>query len=356
MILKRTYVIFALISMLFLAACAGNSEANSNNEASENNNNNQSSENDAVDEDKSYAEIGETFELIGYYSDEPMDVTVNDITIEKKEDHTEYIEEIYGDLDDTDSIALIDMTVVNKGETDIGYGDFIPQFSGMNTEVDVTYPEHETLATGDDPYDEVIEPGEELHFVGSTILTEPAMEYSSVLLFSGYEADEGPFVYTVPQSEHKTPVGTYGLEEEVFPVDHGDEGGLGVTFHDVYTEESVDEMDNEGLEGEELTYLAMDVTFENTTDEAISYDYAVPSVRTGDIENILLNQGRSADRIVPKDGEAFWSYDEDIQPGEKLEATIYAGVEKGKEDEAIISYFPYSMAISESTTINIDPN
>ncbi|MEJ8776312.1 hypothetical protein [Pseudogracilibacillus sp. ICA-222130] len=356
MMLKRTYIIFAVVSMLFLAACGENKEANSNNEANENNNSNQSSENSAAEEDKNYAEIGETFELIGYYSNEPMDVTVNDISIEKKEDHKEYIEDIYGDFDDVDSIALIDMTVVNKGEADIGYGDFIPKFSEMNAEIDVTYPEHETLEAGDDPFNEVIEPGEEIHFVGSVVLTDPALEYSSVLLFNGYEADEGPFVYAVPQSEHKTPVGTYSLEEEVFPVDHGDDGGLGVTFHDVYTEESVEEMESKGIAGEELTYLAMDVTFENTTDEAISFNFAVPYVRTGDIENIVLDQGLSADLIVPKEGEAFWAYDENMEPGEKLEATIYAGVEKGKEEEAIISYFPYNMAISESTTITIDPN
>src|SRR5699024_5591492 len=320
---KNTYVLFLMMmGLLLLAACGddNNASSNTNDVANANNTNDNQTNDDVTKEDKLYFEFGETFELEGYYSKEPMNITINDVWLESVEDHEEYVEEIYGDSEVFD-VVMIDMTVENKGESDIAYGDFIPKYTGMNTEFDVTYPENDKVSQDEDPYNAVLEPGEETQFVGSVITIEPYLEFSSAIMFNGYQAEDELVVFAVPQEDQKTPIGTYGLDESIYPVNYGEDGGVEIVLHDVNFEEKVDGLEHEG----DVTYIAYDVTITNESDERVELDSVMPyNYVDEEVENVILDVEGRASHIVTEDGKEFKSYDESIEPKETIKGTIYS--------------------------------
>lgn len=351
--LKR--ILFLFILLLLLAACGDKDEKGENNTSKNDSIENEKNEDEDTTNQKPYYDIGETFELIGYYSDGPMDITVNDIWIDPAEDHIEYIEEINTEVEDGMRVAFIDMTVKSKSDDPIGFGDFIPLYTGTNNDVDFTYPKNDDYTDWEAIWDEALEPGEEINLVGAIILSDKYVEFESAFTFNGHEPQDGNQVLHVPQEERNSPLGTYDFDEPIYPIDYGKDGGVEIVFHEV---DKVEEIDGVEKNKDTDEILAFDITVTNHTDQDQPFDQALPFAHPERIEKTTLTMMRLS-TFYNEAGELVDIYNGPeayLKPGEIRKGTIYASFDPDEIDQIMISFFPYTFLFISDFSLQLNYN
>lgn len=352
--------IFILASVLLLAACGnqdtdnGNkSNAQTKSDISQQQEKDKTKENKEIENEKTYREIGETFELTGYYSDGLMDITINDVWTEQGKDHAAYIEEVYSDIEEK-RIAFIDFTVKNKSDKSVEYFDFLPLYSDGNSEPDLSYPKNDTFLNFDDFQNHSLEPGEEKNLVGAITLLDAYSEYQSAFTWNGQELDSGAIVFPIPQNEQKSPIGVYDIGQPFYPINHGEDGGVEVTIQDISVEKSPAGIDDNNF----TTFLALDMAIANQTKQNQTIDISFPSPHT---EPVIAGEipGTVHSNYFSKNGAFINPYEGNesiLEPGETIEGKLYIGIQEEEIDTVKLAYYPYSMLIDSRFALQINYN
>lgn len=358
--MKMQTRILVLASILLVTACsnqdtdAGNKEnAQKPSDISQQKEKDTTNENKGIENDKFYREIGETFELTGYYSDGLMDITINDVWIEPGEAHADYIEEVYSDIEEK-RIAFVDFTVKNKSDESIGYFDFLPINTDGNSEPDLSYPKNETFVSFDDFQNHSLEPGEEINLVGAITLLDAYSEYHSAFTWNGQELDSEAVVFFIPQDEQKSPIGIYDIGQPFYPINHGEDGGVEVTIQDISVEKAPAGIEDDNF----TTFVAVDMTIANQTQQNQRIDIAFPTPYT---EPVIAGKmpGTVHSNYFSKNGMFINPYEGNesiLEPGETMEGKLYIGVLEEAIDTVKLAYYPYTMLLDSRFALQINYN
>lgn len=340
---KRPYSFYGFLlfflSAIFIVGCSSNSDGkNVNSNAPEENESTSSNSIDAAEGDNAepetsnlYHEIGETFEMTGYYSDVPAEVTVNEIWVENGSEHQEFIESSLASPTDDDVVVFVDYTVKNIGDTDMTIGDLIPEYTEANTEIDLSYPENDTFTDFMEAFQVPLEAGESMNLTGAVAVDEKA-QYTSALMWN-ITQEIPEIVFHTPQDERRDKIGTYDLGEDIYLADHGDDTFYKVNINNVEITENY-----EGFEknDENNAFLAIDMEFENQLKDDVTLYQTFPSAVVDDNEVV------HSDHLVI-DGETvedlYEGPDGKIAPGETIQGTVFLELMNEDSEDAQLLYF-----------------
>ncbi|MFD1413216.1 hypothetical protein [Oceanobacillus jeddahense] len=332
----RTLILFIALAV-FMMGCGSNSDENNDDsntaDQNEETETNAAAEEDANDESEAsdlYHEIGETFEMTGYYSDVPAEVTINDIWMEDDPEHQEYIEDNIASPTEDDVVVFVDYTVKNVGDTDMTIGDLIPEYTDANIELDLSYPENDTFTDFTESFQVPLEAGESMDVVGA-VPADKNDQYTSALMWN-ITQDVPEIVFHTPQDERRDKIGTYDIGEDMFLFDQGEDSFYRVNISNI---EVVEEY--EGIEkfDDNSSFFAIDMEFENQLEEDVSLYGTFPSV-FADGQEAIHSGNLVIDGQVVED--LYEGPEGKISPGETIEGTVYLEVIDENMEEVELLY------------------
>lgn len=331
----RLLFLLSVITLLFITGCSQDTDdvPEAASPAGTTEEETTTSEDDASAEasNELYHEIGETFVITTYYSDADAEVTVNKVWTEPADDHLEYVEERVSSIEEDTNVTLIDYTVKNISDEDISLSDLLPTYTAANTEVDVSYPENDLFTDELESYDYILEPSDTLDLVGA-VITEENDQYTSAFLWN-ITQDIPEVVFFTPQSELESKIGVYEIGEPIYLLDYKDNGSLQATINDVNIEEDPD-IEQESVDLSQMSALVVDITIENTIDDVITIEQALPvPVIDGEMVTRTFNFNSDGNWIDLYESEGV------LEKGDKITGKAYISVEKDKINDVQLYYF-----------------
>ncbi|WP_080875804.1 DUF5067 domain-containing protein [Oceanobacillus timonensis] len=327
---------------VFMIGCSSNSEENNGDSNAEGQTESVSADDAEAEEEDAdvesgasdlYHEIGETFEMIGYYSDVPAEVTVNDIWIEDDPEHQEYIEDNIASPTEDDVVVFVDYTVKNVGDTDMTMGDLIPEYTDANTELDLSYPENDTFTDFTESFQVPLEAGESMDVIG-TVPADKKDQYTSALMWN-ITQDVPEIVFHTPQEERRDKIGTYDIGEDMYLFGQGEDSFYRVNISNIEVVE-----DYEGIErfDDDSSFFAIDMEFENQLEEDVSLYSTFPSAFANGQEAIYSDNLVIDGQVVE---DLYEGPEGEISPGETIEGTVYLEViDENMEDVKLLYLNP----------------
>ncbi|MFD1388795.1 hypothetical protein ACFQ4Z_18680 [Oceanobacillus oncorhynchi subsp. oncorhynchi] len=327
----RTLLLFIAFAVLMIG-CSSNSDENNEDSSAAADQNEETEDtaangtwkeatNDESEGSDLYHEMGETFEIEGYSSGVPAEITVNEIWIEDGDDHQAFIEESIASPSEDDAVAFVDYTVENIGDRSINMGDVIPEYAALNGsfDLDLSYPENNTFTDQLASFQESLDEGESMDLVGAVAADEKSL-YAGALMWN-FMQDIPEIVFHTPQDERRDQIGTYDIGEDMYLNDYGEDTFFKVNISNVEINEGNENLD---LRDETESVLAVDMTFENQLDEDVTLYHKFPQPH---VEGLVDGQGANSSVHLVIDGQPVEDLYEGpegkIGPGETLEGTVY---------------------------------
>lgn len=285
---------------------------------------------------KLYHEIGETFDVQGYYSEEPLEVTVQKIWMEDGDEHRQYIEENVSSPEDNATVTFIEFTVTNLGTSAVPYVDIIPKYVGDGSsgdEIDLSYPENDQITDYYDAFDLELEPGKTKEIIGAVATTTYSENVGAYIW--NFTQDIPEVVFQTPQSERRDAIGIYDIGEDIYLVDQTEDHQFVINIHDIRKAETNEVVDfKSDFENNAWLYLELDI--KNPGQEVQEVTRAFPTIVVNDEPQmagfeLTINGDHVEDPYY--DPEAF------LESGDQVKAEIYIEVDESIIDDLQIYYF-----------------
>ncbi|GEM_PF-4192684 len=246
------------------------------------------------------------------------------------------------------NVTFIDYTATNISEEEIGLPDLLPEYTGANTEVNVSYPENDKFADELESFDYLLEPEETMDLVGA-VVTEKNVEYTSAFVWN-ITQDIPEVVFFTPQAEQKSKIGIYEMGEPIYLLDYQDNGTLQVTIENVNIEENPD-IEQAVVDLDGMSTLVLDVTIENTIDEPQAIEDALPEPVV-DEEVVMHEFNFSAD------GNWIELYESEslLQKNDSITGKAYISVDKDLIDDVQLYYLHPELPLFPAYSIVLNYN
>ncbi|GAA0435745.1 hypothetical protein GCM10008934_26600 [Virgibacillus salarius] len=346
---KVKFIFITLISIFLLITGCSNEKVESKNKENEaNEEQSESNNNDVDEENKLYHEFGETFELIGYYSDVPAEITVNEVWFEKGEEHKEFIESEISSPSEDVGVTFVDYTVKNVGDSSMTLGDVIPtyRYPTGGPELNLTYPKNDTFKDYTETFQYELAPGETMELKGA-VAVEEKYSFEGTLMWNPTQ-EKPEVVFQIPQDNRRDKIGTYDIGEDMYIDDRGKNRFYRVRINEI---EIIEEDDSIQKSMDDSSFLVMDMEFENQLKEERSLYSTFPNVMLDGKETIhsphLKIDGNAVDDLY--EGE-----EGKIAPGETIKGKVFMEVQNSNiEDiklmylsDALLTYPDFSLKIN----------